>query len=398
MKRFLSAITALSLLIMCGCANTPGSTMASGNETTETTTVPSTTEITPSVPDQKPMISVSMPVTTEEAAAEDGTVIFRHIYQSMELIIPDPEIADAVILDYLAKTDSEDAAAVIAEQAKDAYSANPENWVSYLAQSTYAPQRIDSGILSLFGSEATYTGGAHAEAVYRGISYDLVTGKELTLENVLTQSMTKEVLARLVIESLTAQKEKKNIWDGFEAAVTSRFSDSYLNDRDWFFSTTGLCFFFPPYEISPYASGAVVAEIPYGKLPGLVEDACFPAELEPAYGKLEATIFENTDLTKYTQISEVNLTESGGKILLHTEYSVHNLRIEQGQWSADGASFVPQNTVFHALYLTPGDAIMINGDYTEALPALRITYENNEGTVQEFLSFKQSPNAVELIR
>ncbi|MBO5318036.1 MAG: DUF3298 domain-containing protein [Oscillospiraceae bacterium] len=396
MKRILCTVTVLSLLLFTGCISAPESTPSTTDAVTETTTVPATTDVTPSIPDQKPMVSVSMPVTTEETTAQDGTVVFRHIYQNMELIVPDADIADSVILDYLSRTDTEDAAAALSEQAMDAYSTNSANWVSHLTQTTYAPQRIDNGVLSLFGSHVTFTGGAHADAVYRSFNYDLVTGQLITLNDFLTESITGETLAQLVIESLTAQKDEKNIWDGFESTVTSRFLNTYLQDQDWFFSTRGLCFFFPPYEISPYSSGAVVAEIPYEKLAGLAQDSYFPTELEPAYGELEATYFTDADLSKYTQISEVNLSDAGQRILLHTEYSVHNLRIEQGQWSANGVSFVPQDTIFHALSLTPGDAVMIAKEFTETLPSLRITYENNTGTVQQFLSVNNSTNTLSL--
>lgn len=392
MKRALCLIFVLALLT--GCVANPGSQSTADDTTATTPTTLPDVQIT--VPEQRPLVCVSLPVETEETKAEDGTVLLRHTYQHMELIIPDPEIADAVILDFLSRTDTEDSALSMSKLAEDAYSANPNNWLGYLIQTTYAPMRIDNGVLSLFGSHATFTGGAHADTVYQAVSYDLVTGNVISLNDILTDKMSAEVLAQLVIDSLTAQKVEKNIWDGFEDAVRSRFGASYLQDRDWFFSTTGLCFFFPPYEIGPYSSGAIVAEIPYEKLAGLCEDAYFPGETEPAYGKLEATVFTDDNAAKYSQIGEVILTEDGEKFLLHTELSVQNITIELGHWSADGTSFAPQHTVFAALALTPGDAVMVQCDLSQSLPPLRITYRSNDKIFQEYVTLNPTDHSVSL--
>lgn len=397
MKRTLCLIITLTLLL-AGCTDAPEKN-TNNTGTTATDTEPT---ILPNVqittPEQKPLISISLPVETEETKAQNGTVLLRHTYQHMELIIPDPEVADAVILDFLSRTDTEDSALSTAELAEKAYAANPNNWVSYLIETAYAPKRIDNGVLSLFGSHVSFTGGAHADTVYQAVSYDLVNGEVISLSDFLTDKVTTETLAQLVIESLTAQKAEKNIWDGFEDTVRSRFGASYLQDKDWFFSTTGLCFFFPPYEIGPYASGAIIAEIPYEKLAGLGEDAYFPAETEPAYGKLDATIFTEADLSHYTQIGEVILSEDGDKFLLHTELSVHNVSIELGQWSANGTSFVPQYTVFAALSLAPGDAVMVECQLTQTLPSLRVTYTSADQVHQEYITLNRSDNTLTLTK
>lgn len=394
MKQALCILCALALLICCGCNAVPGQDATTTVNTTAVTTESTQADVTASIPEQKPMVSVGMPVITEETKAQDGTVLFQHTYQNMELIIPDPDVADAVILDYLTRTDGEESAAELADQAINAYKNDPENWVTYLAQTTYSPERIDSGVLSLFGSDITFTGGAHADAVYRSVSYDLVTGEVISLTNFLTDDISADELSQLVIEALTAQKQSKGIWDGFEDTVKSRFSGSYENDKDWYFSTTGLCFFFPPYEISPYASGVIVAEIPYEKLAGKANDAYFPTELESAYGTLNVTAFEKADLTQYTQISELLLSEEGEKALLHTQYSVHNLKVELGQWSADGKHFVPQYTVLAALSLTPGDAIVIGYEFTQTLPAVRVVYSNQDGLVQEYITLDHANDSI----
>lgn len=383
MKNILIAVLSVCLLLsMTGCARPHTSTHSTS--TTDITTDPtySTGDVHVA---QKPMIAISVPVVTETETAPDGSVIFNHTYQSISLVIPDPNVADKVILDFLNRIDqtANDAASIRAAAKADYTSGKLSN--PYLCQITYNPIRVDPGILSLFGSYASYSGTPHPETIYLSVNYDLLTGKVLGLNDIITDGTSGDTLYQCVVDNLTAQNHK-GLYIGFQESVKARFQQGFANDASWYLSPTGLCFYFSPYEIAPYASGVIVAEIPYEQLPGILEDAYFPAEQESAGGTVFVDKFEPDNLEAFTQFSELILKENGDKILLHTNSAVQHIRIETGSWNANGTVFTPEQTVFAACGLTPGDAIMVQAQLDDKLPTLLLTYHANGKTVQFYIS------------
>lgn len=389
----------LFILIVCLAFNFAGCSLPSAETPTDTQTMnPTTTEEPTTVTtapvaetfDQKPMIAVSLPVVDQTQHAEDGTLIYRYSYRNMSLIVPDPEVADKVIVDFLNRIDqTANHAAQILEAAKAAYPVSTQ-WTPYLCQIDYDPMRIDPGVLSLMGSYASYSGTPHPEKNYLSVNYDLVTGSVFTLDDILTGDTATDTLCSYIIQELNRQKDEKFLYEDFEGTVKEQFDRNTTSIDSWYFSQTGLCFYFSPYEIAPYASGVITAEIPYDKLSGILNDAYFPSEIECGSSKLIAAPFSENDLEKFTQFSEVVLDTSGNKILLYTNGAVSNIQIETGSWNADGTVFTPEQTVFAAYRLTPGDATMVESTITNNLPNLRLSYNTTNGTVRNYITFNNN--------
>lgn len=402
MKKLLLLFLAVCLLCaMVGCGNTPAPTVPtvptqSTTLATEETT-PSTQETEDSGPvQQQPMFSVSLPVVTQTETAGDGTVLFHYIYQNMALIGPDPEVADAVIVDVLNTIDeTASTAESVLNAAMSSYTAGSA-WTPYLCRFTYEPTRIDRSVLSLYGEYITYSGTPHPEAAYISVTYDLVNGKAINLSDILTDTATGEILSRAVINHLNDNKETLFLYEGFEDTVNDRFRKSFDHDQAWNLTQTGLQFYFAPYEIAPYSSGVVVAEIPYNELTSVIKDDYFPAETDTATGTVIAETFNEKSLDKFTQFSEVVLRNNGDKILLYTDKSVQNVRLYTGSWSADGTAFTAEHAVFAANSLTPGDAIMIQDSFDTDLPLFYLTYESEGRTVETFISLDSETGVVTL--
>lgn len=387
MKRIFCFILCLSLLL-AGCAKPSNeTTQAAPANATEHTTQPSVI-----LPQQEAMYAVSVPVISENTLAEDGTVIFSYTHQSMMLTLPDPEVANKVIIDFLSRNDS---AAANADQIRKSASENyngSSDWTPYLYNITYSPMRMDQGVLSLFGSSVTYSGASHPERLSVSASYDLVTGDVLTLGSIMSAEATLNDFCQLVLSVLDEIKVSKHLYDGYEATVKQRFSQDESLDQEWYFSTTGLCFYFVPYEIAPYSSGVIVAEIPYEKLAGLLYDGYFPAEREASAGDIQVTLLEETDTTQFTQIAELVLDPDGQMIFLRTDGICWDLKIEYGAWDTSNKAFVPVYTALYSSSLTPGDAIMIQ---SSELSSLRLTYTSGGETVIQH--FNHADNGIQLV-
>ncbi len=384
MKKILALILAMCLLsCLAACKRTPEKDQGGASSSEESSSLSSSDDEDQAV-SQMPLVAISVPVITETAKAADGAVIFNYLYQNMELTLPDADVARAVITDFMNRVDTTRYTAQNIHTAAETDYNGSNSWTPYLCQITYDPMRIDYGVLSLFGSYATYQGNGRPESSYLSVSYDMTTGNALSLSSVLAEGASNDTLYQLVIAALNSQKEEKYLDEGFEAIVEDRFSGNIGDDQAWYFSQNGLCFYFSPYEIAPYASGVIVAEIPYAKLTGIVKDAYFPAERDAAKGTVMLESFNPADQDAFTQSTELITGKNGEQVLLYTSKAVYDVRIETGSWSSNGKNYTPLHTIFAAASLTPGDAVMVQSDWSEK-PDLRLTYQTDNGTVTVFI-------------
>lgn len=343
-------------------------TSASAESTSAETTLPNE----PADVQQKPMSSVFVPSTVDNTKAEDGTVVFTYEHQNMSLTTQDPEVADKIIIDFLNRVDKTlGPAEDLSTQAISEYNGQ-ENWIPYLYRISYEPTRIDQGVLSLFGDLAIYSGGPHPNRTNVSANYDLTNGDVLTLDGILQIGASVDAIKDLVLTELTNAEDKWQLFSDYETTVSERFSGDTSQDEDFYFTSSGLVFYFAPYEIAPYASGTVTVEIPYNKLTGILHDAYFPAETVPTNSMLTIVPFDQEKSNDFTQISEAVMDKEGKMFLLYTDSIVHNLRIV----SAGSQTAPMEHTVFAAQYLTPGDAIMLQTNADD----LQIVYENSNGT------------------
>lgn len=387
MKPYIAFFLIFSMLLSLAACDLPlkpaeDSTTSPTEAFTPPESTNSTTEPEPVLP-QTPLITVSLPVITESSTTDDGTVLFNYTFQNISLVTPDADVADLVIIDFLNRIDATRASAEsIHSMALSAYRGQT-TWTPYLCMISYTPKRIDSGVLSMFGTQASYYGSPHPETVYSALNYDLVTGTALTLGDILSEGDFIDILLQFTLEALEEQKERSYLYSGYEQTVASLFSGSSLQNS-WFFSPEGLCFYFVPYEIAPYASGVITAEIPYEKLPGILKDAFFPSERDIAAGEVSVSLFKTADLEIYSRFSEVVLTPDSDKLLLHTDETVRNLVIETGTWSSSGSFFTAQHSVFAASSLSSGDAVMIETKLSHT-PTLRLQYDTDDQHVSMYI-------------
>lgn len=394
MKQTLSLILALCLCFtLAACGSDPEPTTVPTAEPATDPTVPSTD--TPTEPIQTdnteqtgvtveygiPMTAISITEETEITTGKNDTPVFEYTYQNIRLVLPDSEMAMDLTLDILNRIDGTRDAAN--DLMNDAVAENPA--YPYTFSIIYEPQRLDSGVLSLFGRQSIYSGGSVFHAGH-GMTYDLTTGEALTLADVLEDSVTADVICPLVIDAIRALPEEYYIFDDFETTVEDRFAVDFRPDAGWHLSDEGLCFTFLPYEVAPNSTGFVHALIPYEKLSGILKDAYFPAERVTPDGELEISAFLEENADSYDQFAELNLDRTGGSYLLHSTGLIYDLVIETGYWNMDGTVFTPEKTVFAAGSLIPSDAVKIQTDIPDGMPHLRITYTGANGRVTVYLS------------
>ncbi len=325
------------------------------------------------ITENREMVAVSVPAVTEDTLAADGTVLFQYTYQHMSLVLNKPEVADKVILDFLNRVDStKESADSVANMAKSVYSGS-QNWTPYLYHITYSPTRIDHNVLSLFGNNVVFSGAPHPERTCVSASYDLQTGDVLTLASIMDKDATVTAFCSLVLEGLNELAEGDHLYENYKDTVKHRFEKETSEDEAWYFTQTGLCFYFAPYEIAPYSSGVITVEIPYERLTDLLHEAYQPQARSTPHGSIRITPFESVNLNDFAHIAEIVTSNDGKMYMAQTDGYVQDVRILLNDNTGN-------YTVFAAYSLTQGDGIMVQTDDV-LRQKMKITYKNGTETI-----------------
>ena len=290
----------------------------------------------------------------------------------MQLIHPDGVIADNVMLDFFNRLDAvQEEVQHVFSSAKANY-AGSENWYPYFYQVLYSPMRIDYGVLSLYGTQSSYSGGVHGNISGVAANYDLMTGDILTLGSIMHENADKEDFINIIIESLDPMAEEYFLYDDYMDGVRNRLDVDENLYEDFYFTNTGLCFFFSPYEIAPYSSGVITVEIPYDELPGLIFDGYFPAEQERTHGNLLTAEVSKINMEQFDNMAEVNLASGESALVAYPNGTIKNVQLLV---STDEMS-MPEYTVFAAYEMSDKDAIIINVDDSD-IEDIQIQYASD---------------------
>ena len=371
MKKIITILLSMCMLLcLLGCQRNVATD-------TQPPTDDTVAQNTPAVILGVPFTAVSVPTVTDEVKAEDGTVIFTKGHQDISMTLSGQAAADQIVLDFLNRIDAGCANAdSILTAAKSAYASkgSSDNWIPYSCSIRFEPTRIDQAVLSLFGNNISYTGGSHPDYRCVAINYNLITGEALSLGSILTGVDGVDQLRKLVLSDLETQKQEKYLREGYEETVNQRFAGEESHDYNWYFSDEGICFYFAPYEIAPYSSGVIVAQVPYEQLVGIITDEFFPPERQNLSGTMEFVSFDSNN-NQYEHISELILDNGGQMHALQTDSCVQDIRIIV----TDPLTY-EDHTVYAALYLNPQEAIVIQSNDTQ-LRNMHVEYQSNGETV-----------------
>lgn len=143
------------------------------------------------------------------------------------------------------------------------------------------------GLLSLIGSESTFTGGAHGNHALSALLWDrarnrAVAARDAIGRNVLT-GMSRRYCARLDAMRRERRGEPVDLGpnDPFNAcpAIARQVLAPADSDRDGRFDT--LCILFSPYAVGSYAEGPYVVEIPFARGDVGAINSAYRARFEP---------------------------------------------------------------------------------------------------------------------
>lgn len=232
-------------LVFSGCANSDG-----GSQTSELSTETSA---------ENAVYTINTKNLSFEGKNDAGTVIYT-------ASVTYPVISstnDSQTLNLLNEKFKSEAEALIkdeetgesfntAKQDKLSSEENDYEFPGYYKSDAYSAQYNKNGVVSFLRSVDMYMGGAHPSHNFSGETYDMTTGEEMKITDVL--KMSQEEINSLIVAGFEDEAKKD----------PERYAGGYFNHEtlaqnvglaDWYLTNEGVVFFFNEYDILPYAAG-----------------------------------------------------------------------------------------------------------------------------------------------
>lgn len=397
MKKLLAFLLSMSLILAFAGCSSPAPELPQQIATDPAPTVPDDPTEPPTEPLHPieislPMHAISLPTVTETVCNDEGVPLLSFSFQRAQIFLENEETAEKILGDLQTQigplvTAAEDLEALAREDQPLS-----EDWSPYFIGIAYTPTRLDQAVLSLFGNQSSYSGGPHPSVVTDSVTYDLQTGEVLYLDELLNDGCTAQQLCQKIIAALSAQAE--NLYYDYEEALVDRFTGDLHSIRDWYFSKNGLCFHFDPYDIAPYSSGTIVAELPYGELTDLLQEKYLPTEVPNATGSMYAESYLEDDTERFNTIAHVALQDEATDILLYSDAPVTDVRIESGFRYPDTQQYITDAVVFAADTVDIGDAIRLSADLSDPEQLYRLVYHSAQQEYSAFITYDDQGDSI----
>lgn len=370
MKRLLSLFACAALIVgLAGCSEKP-----------DFPTIPSTAPevVIPSPPQSgsDTIHAVVTPLVTENYVAEDGTLLSYRRYPNFQLFLGDSAVESAVSVDLQARLkDFLDTTADLQQLAQQDYSPNGA-WYPYFATVSYVPTRVDSQVLSFHITNRSQTNEMHSAYASSAVTYDMKTGTTLILDDILLPDWSGELLAERICDTLSDIAD--NLDPDYKAIIRQRFAKGAGGNTAWYFSDTGLCFYFDPYDIAPFFMGVVTAQIPYSQLSDLLRPEYLPAE-DSTSGEWSVEPWLPDSSERFSTVISMAANADGESVLLHPTADIYQVSVQVCPDAPSADS--PAYTLFTADCVQKGQALKITADFSAPGQTINITYHSG-GSVQ----------------
>lgn len=143
---------------------------------------------------------------------------------------------------------------------------NPDHKLRYTIQQHVVQKWADAQVFSIESKEVYDVGGVHESEEVSVANFDVKTGKELCLDDIV---LDRERFETFVIESVK-YAVSQNYSDVVYENYTEKVIDG-LSELKWVLTDSGMEIIYGECEIGPYVAGIIRVEIPYGRLDGYVK-------------------------------------------------------------------------------------------------------------------------------
>ncbi len=187
-------------------------------------------------------------------------------------------------------------------------------------------KRSDSTVISFLEYHGDYLGGAHGNYGYSGATFDVESGRELALADILSDAEGfYQAAADYAVEELG-----KNYGDGLFPDYKEYVEKTFDADRNvcWYLNAAGIVLVYSPYEVGPYAMGEAEVLLPYDRFGEFIKDAYISPHSE-----VVAYVPANVDVSRLIGEESVMLEISAN------EYSFNEVTVMSGMSSDEIGTF-----------------------------------------------------------
>ena len=395
----------------------------------ETTAVPETTaaetEAAPAPEEDEPAEPIHARIRSQYAYDQDPETYKTYFRMTTAEVLLSEE--DAARFPELAKTLEEDNALSRSENADYFRSMGEESRAIFQeagegAELQFSDEtkadvvRADSNILSVRFYNESYSGGVHGYFFHYGHTYDVKTGKALSLTDVVTDL---DELKKTIIPLL-----KEKYGSHIDVDLETTFADFTEENFFWSLTPVGLELYFAPYMLAAYASGELYLALPFAEYPELLnqkyaaaceeyvlpfgtENSLLPAAFDlGGDGSINEIGFIPRESGNYYDYSGYNVLVDGKEYRLGTEEFLYDFYTQNGNYLVHTKGgdyiycFAGTDNDYSILYVTD-----LNGKEPKDAPDLNTgasvysEYDPNEETDDSWTTLEDAftdPNSVRL--
>lgn len=248
-----------------------------------------------------------------------------------------------------------------------------ENFYTYSNYVTMGIARHDSRVASLLSQSSAYSGGAHPNSLQTAYNLDLANRRVLKLEDVISENGADELieLVQMDIENRFFLLGEDALFSDYAQTISNALSYGSMTSY-WYFTEEGMVVFFNQYELGPYTSGIIRADLPYEKLDGIL----LPEYLPPAHTGAVKDAYMTQVPDEDDWIYYVDLTE-GETVYVSLDGKADHVQFSEVFWA--GRTVVGESMLFSANQVSDGTTFAVTGDLSDPAKIYAVEYYDSSG-------------------
>ena len=257
-----------------------------------------------------------------------------------------------------------------------------ETWFTcYALTREVSVARLDDAVASFRYSDYAFTGGVHGYTAEHGMSYDMVSGEQLSLASLTHDEWAlREVCRQYLIEVLEDENlvYKNGLFPDYK-----NYLDVML--KNWVFTESGLQFIAQPYVMAAYAVGTIRITVPYARIAHVLDEKWMPAQ----------RTYENTTVTvdvadgPQTGLTDFVISEMGMPLVVTVNGTIYDFSVEGVNSYPSGGEtvfYMTQQHLFSPEITSESFGVRVNVPDTK--PETMLRWRDHDGTeYQYFLTY-----------
>lgn len=254
-----------------------------------------------------------------------------------------------------------------------------EPWFTcYALEREVSVARIDDLVASFRYTMYVHSGGAHGNTYESGMTYDMVSGNQMSLANLADDENALRTVCR---QHILAQLESEDF--PYRDGLLPDY-ENYLDPvlKNWVLTDEGLQFIAQPYVISAYAVGTLRFTVPYEKIAHVLDKKWLPPQRSHGGGSVSVT-FVNSESPAATNFV---LDDDGTNMVVKVNGKIYDFSVEEvNSYQQNG------NTVFYIvkqlLYspLVSSESFGLKVAVPDTIPTAMLRYKDGSGTEYQYL-------------